>query len=195
MAAAGSGGLSVRAVAARLGVAPNALYSHIDGKAELVDAVLDDLLRGIPLPDPARSPRDGLIEIMRDSFDALVEHPGVVALSLARQGSGGENAWRLGNRMLELFAHAGVREDAARDGLRIVLVHLMGCAAFATQYDTDLGSTPPHAVESVRADYLRGLGWLLDGILGVTPASADRLGLHERIRGGADRSVEEVDDA
>ena len=166
LAERGARGLSMRAVAGRLGVAPNALYSHLDNKAALVDAVLDDLIGEIPLPDPTLPPREGLIAIMRDSFDALVAHPDLVAISLARQGSGGTNAWRLGDRMLELFAQCGVAEAAARDGLRILLVHMMGCAAFATQYDRALGSVPPHAVASVRADYLRGLGWLLDGILG-----------------------------
>ncbi|HTE58951.1 MAG TPA: helix-turn-helix domain-containing protein [Solirubrobacteraceae bacterium] len=161
----GARGLSIRAVAARLGVAPNALYSHVEGKAALVDAVLDDLIGAIPLPDPALTPRDGLVAIMRDSFDALVRHPDLVALSLARQGSGGANAWRLGDRMLELFAEAGVPDAAARDGLRVLLVHMMGCAAFATQYDPELGTVPPHPVASVRADYLVALGWLLDGIL------------------------------
>ena len=161
----GARGLSIRAVAARLGVAPNALYSHVEGKAALVDAVLDDLIGAIPLPDPALTPRDGLVAIMRDSFDALVRHPDLVALSLARQGSGGANAWRLGDRMLELFAEAGVPDAAARDGLRVLLVHMMGCAAFATQYDAELGTVPPHPVASVRADYLVALGWLLDGIL------------------------------
>ena len=67
--------------------------------------------------------------------------------------------------MLELFADAGVSDASAREGLRILLVHMMGCAAFATQYDRRLGGTPPHAIESVRADYARGLDWLLDGIL------------------------------
>jgi TetR/AcrR family tetracycline transcriptional repressor len=161
----GVAGLSMRAVARRLGVAPNALYSHVEDKSALVDAVLDDLIGEIPLPSPALDPRDGVAAIMRDSYDALVRHPDLVALSLARQGSGGANAWRLGDRILELFAQAGVPDAAARDGLRIMLVHMMGCAAFATQYDRTLGGTPPHAVESVRADYVRGLDWLLDGIL------------------------------
>ena len=156
----------MRSVAGRLGVAPNALYSHVDGKAGLVDAVLDDLVSEIPLPSPELTPRAGVTAIMRDSYDTLVRHPDLVALSLARQGSGGANAWRLGDRILELFAEAGVPDAEGRDGLRIILVHMMGCAAFATQYDRRLGGTPPHAVESVRADYVRALDWLLDGILG-----------------------------
>ncbi len=161
----GASGLSMRAVAGRLGVAPNALYSHIDGKATLVDAVLDDLIGEIPLPSATVAPRDGVAAIMRDSYDALVRHPDLVALSLARQGSGGANAWRLGDRILELFTEAGVPDAAARDGLRILLVHMMGCAAFATQFDRSLGGTPHHDVEGVRADYVRALEWLLDGIL------------------------------
>jgi TetR/AcrR family tetracycline transcriptional repressor len=165
LAEQGVGGLSMRSVARRLGVAPNALYSHLEGKSALVDAVLDDLIGEIPLPPLELAPREGVAAIMRESYDALVRHPDLVALSLARQGSGGANAWRLGDRVLELFAEAGVPDAAGRDGLRVLLVHMMGCAAFATQYDRGLGGTPPHAVESVRADYVRGLDWLLDGIL------------------------------
>ncbi len=165
LAEQGASGLSMRAVAGRLGVAPNALYSHVEGKGALVDAVLDDLIGEIPLPSANLAPRDGVAAIMRDSYDALVRHPDLVALSLARQGSGGVNAWRLGDRILKLFAEAGLPDAAGRDGLRILLVHMMGCAAFATQYDRRLGGTPPHDIESVRADYVRGLEWLLDGIL------------------------------
>jgi AcrR family transcriptional regulator len=36
--------LTMRALARRLDVAPNALYSHVPGKTELVDALLDDRL-------------------------------------------------------------------------------------------------------------------------------------------------------
>lgn len=102
---------------------------------------------------------------MLASFDALVQHPDLVAVSLARQGSGGPSARRLGSAMLERFAELGVAEKAAADGLRVLLVHLMGCAAFATQYDRTIGARQVHEVQAVRADYSTGLGWLLDGIL------------------------------
>ncbi|MEO5921930.1 MAG: helix-turn-helix domain-containing protein [Pseudolysinimonas sp.] len=162
----GVDGLSMRAVAERLGVAPNAIYSHVANKTALLDAVLDDLLGEIPVAGRDLTPRDGLTAIMRDSFDTLVRHPEFVAATLARQGSGGTNAWRLGDRMLEYFADAGLSDGAARDGLRILLVHMMGAAAFATQFDSSGGLTPPHEIAAVRADYVTGLGWLLDGILG-----------------------------
>lgn len=155
----------MRAVAGRLGVAPNALYSHIADKAALVDAVLDDLIGEIPVPGETVEPRAGLTTLMSDSFDALVRHPDLVALSLARQGSGGSQAWRLGDRMLQLLAQAGVPDRRAREGLRALVVHMMGCAAFATQYDRSMGS-PHHELAAVRRDYLQALGWMLDGIVG-----------------------------
>ena len=164
----------MRAVAVRLGVAPNSLYSHVDGKAGLIDAVLDDLIGEIPLPSPETTPRAGVERIMLESFDALVRHPDLVALSLARQGSGGRNAWRLGDAILERLRALGVAEPDAREGLRVMLVHLMGCAAFATQYDTSLGERPPHRVEDVRRDFARGMSWLLDGVLGLSSTAASR---------------------
>ena len=102
---------------------------------------------------------------MTDSFDALVRHPDLASVTLARQGSGSANAWRLGNAILGSFAELGVPEPAARDGLRILLSHMMGTAAFATQYDARLGGRPHRAVEAHRADYVVALGWLLDGII------------------------------
>jgi TetR/AcrR family transcriptional regulator, tetracycline repressor protein len=169
----GAAGLSMRAVAVRLGVAPNSLYSHVDGKAGLIDAVLDDLIGEIPLPPPDLAPRAAIEQIMLDSFDALVRHPDLVALSLARQGSGGRNAWRLGDAVLERLDALGVAKTDAREGLRVMLVHLMGCTAFATQYDRSLGERPPHRVEDVRRDFARGMAWLLDGVLGLgSPATS-----------------------
>ena len=161
----GIAGLAMRPVAERLGVAPNSLYTYVADKGALLDAVLDDLIGGIAVPAASTAPRTSIETIMVDSFDALVRHPDLAGISLARQGSGSANAWRLGHAILRSLAELGVPEPAARDGLRILLSHMMGTAAFATQYDTQLGGRPHRAVEAHRADYVVALGWLLDGIL------------------------------
>ena len=75
--------LSMRAVAGRLGVAPNALYSHVAGREDLLDAVLDDLLRALPLPDPTVDPEAGLAALMTASHELLLAHPGLVPHFLA----------------------------------------------------------------------------------------------------------------
>lgn len=43
--------LSMRNLAERLGVAPMALYKHVAGKEPLVDAMVEQLIQGIPLPE------------------------------------------------------------------------------------------------------------------------------------------------
>ena len=55
IAAQGFTALTVRAVAARLGAAPMALYNHFATKEQLVDALLDRVL-GRFAPAPARRP-------------------------------------------------------------------------------------------------------------------------------------------
>ena len=45
----GPGALSMRRLADRLGVAPNAFYSHVRGKADLIDGLIDQVYAGLAL--------------------------------------------------------------------------------------------------------------------------------------------------
>lgn len=152
----GAEGLSMRAVATRAGVAPNALYSHVENRAALVDALLDDLLAAVPAPAPDVAPSTGLRAVMLASFDLVSRHPDLVPLYLSRQGSRGPHARALGDAMAALLARGGVTGDAAGRTIRALIVHMLGHAALAT------GDGPLPAAE-LRADLDRGLGWLLAG--------------------------------
>lgn len=154
--------LSMRAVAGRLGVAPNALYSHVEGREGLLDAVLDDLLAALPLPDPADDPEAGLTALMTATHELLLAHPGLVPHFVARQGSRGQNAQRLGEAMRVLLDRAGVHDRAAQDtAIRVLVVHTIGDAAVAA----GPGGTGPIDPDRLRASYATGLRWLLDGAL------------------------------
>ena len=174
----GLAALSMRALAARLDVAPNALYSHVASKAELVDAVLDDVLGEVPTggpagevrtgdpaggePDPAR----GLRALLTATYEVLLAHPDLVPLYLARQGAHGDNAQRLGAEMTQLLARADVREAAARDALRVLVVFTIGFAAVGAHPTGERESGQrPLADDDVRAGFTAGLDWLLAGIL------------------------------
>ena len=52
LAEGGLPALSMRSLANRLGVAPNALYSHVGSKTALLDDLLDDLLALVAAPNP-----------------------------------------------------------------------------------------------------------------------------------------------
>jgi len=150
--------LSMRALARRLGVAPNALYSHVPGKTELVDALLDDRLSLVeePVAD-APDPIEALAALMTSTYEVLLTRPDLVPLYLSRQGSRGPNAVRLGVTMDALLARLGLAVDAVPPARRALILHAIGGAAFA-------GADGPVPAETARADFARSLRWLLDGI-------------------------------
>lgn len=156
--------LSMRRLAQRLGVAPNALYSHVAGRDDLIDTLLDDTLGEVTAPDPQRGDwREGIETIMRRTYAVLLAHPDLVPLYVARRGARGPRAVALGETMLEMLARGGIEGDAAVEAMRTLIVHTIGFAAFAvgeplTPVESSL---TPKALETL---FARSLSWLLDGI-------------------------------
>ncbi|HST67107.1 MAG TPA: helix-turn-helix domain-containing protein [Mycobacteriales bacterium] len=144
IAADGAGALSMRALARRLDVAPNALYSHVADKTDLLDQLLDDLLAGVET--------GGIETMMTSTYRALTAHPELVPLFLQRQGARGPNAIRLGEILDDLLAKAGV--DDVPEARRVLIVHAIGFAAFAAADET----------QRTDAGFTRSLGWLLAGM-------------------------------
>jgi TetR/AcrR family transcriptional regulator, tetracycline repressor protein len=165
LAERGPEALTMRALAERLGVSPNALYSHVEDKAALVDELLDDALAEVEAPSPeAGDPIAGVHALMASTYRVLLAHVELVALYLARQGARGPNAERLGEITLALLARAGVAGGRAREALHVLIVYTIGAAAFVAR--------PPlagaHAAEPLATDhearFERGLEWILAGI-------------------------------
>ena len=156
LAERGLPGLSMRSVAGELGVAPNALYSHVADKDALVDALLDDLLGALEPPPADAEPVAGLREVMLATFDLLGRHADLVPLYLARQGARGPHARALGEAMVVLLERLGV--DGAANGrvVRALIVSTLGFAALAAA-DAPLGTA------ELRADLEVTLGWLIRG--------------------------------
>lgn len=157
LAERGLAALTMRAVATRLDVAPNALYSHVANKTALLDDVLDERLALVTEPDPDGDPAAGLHAVMTSTRAVLLDRPDLVPLYLARQGARGPHAQRLGEVMLGLMDRAGVTGGDAREALRVLIVYTIGFAALGT-------GGPPAADETARS-FDRGLRWLLTGII------------------------------
>ena len=154
--------LSMRRLARRLGVAPNALYSHVAGRDDLVDALLDDALGEVRAPDPEPGDwRRGIEAMMRRTYEVLVAHPDLVPLYVARRGARGPNAVALGEQMLAMLARGGIEGDKAGEAMRALIIHTIGFAAFGAQEPLRESTLTPHAVAQHHA---QSLGWLLDGI-------------------------------
>jgi AcrR family transcriptional regulator len=156
--------LTMRALAARLGVSPNAIYSHVESKTELVDALLDQVLAEVEAPAPdARDPIAGVHTFMASTYKVLLAHPDLVPLYVARQGARGPNAQRLGDVMLALLGRVGVKGPAALEARRVLIVYTIGFAAFATRPPFEDGERPLPPAE-IGGNFESGMRWLLAGI-------------------------------
>ena len=167
--AGGLASISMRAVAAVLAVAPNALYSHVKNKDDLIDGLIDALLGEISLPDPHTDWQEGLFGLMAESRAVLLKYGDVTSMVLAR-ATRGPNAKRLSESSLEYLHAAGLSGQDAVEALRILLVYTVGYAAQEYARLTD-----PHGearMEESRAAFSRGPG------LPRTREAAPHLALH-----------------
>ena len=174
--------LTMRRLAAELGVMPNALYTYVPDKEGLLDALIDDLLAGIDAGGQVADWRDGLVRVMDSSRRLLLAHPRLVPVFLARPGLG-PNAARLGEITFALLRRGGVEGERAV----VLLIYSLGFAAFQA---TRLPDDPARSARAEAAfaglpedefpemhrlardlagpttdrQFVTGLRWLLDGI-------------------------------
>lgn len=78
--------LSMRALAARLGVVPGALYRHVHSKEQLYDLVLDEVLAEVDCPvDESLTWSARVTELAQRLRAVLEDHPGIAALLKTRE--------------------------------------------------------------------------------------------------------------
>ena len=151
----GAAGLSMRSLAAALGVTPMALYNHVRDKGELIDAMLDDALGRVEVPEDG-DPVTVVRGIMLSTYDVLIGHRDLVPLYLERRGARGANAIGLGEKIHEALGGLGIDKDRAQRILRALIIQALGFAAFGA-----VPSDPP-AIRDVFGD---SLDWTLNGAL------------------------------
>jgi TetR/AcrR family transcriptional regulator, tetracycline repressor protein len=85
ISAHGAQALSMRAIAARLGVVPGALYRHVRSKEQLYDLVLDAVLAEVDCQTDPGAPWTAQVAPLAGRLRAVLEaHPGIAALLKAR---------------------------------------------------------------------------------------------------------------
>src|SRR5262245_54088213 len=115
----GLAGVTMQAVADRLGVTPMALYRHIANKADLLDAVQESLLTEFALPDERLPWRERLAAVARAARESAKRHPDVFPLLLQRAANtpGGQ---RVRNAVSKALRDAGVPEDQVARSERLL---------------------------------------------------------------------------
>jgi AcrR family transcriptional regulator len=105
--------VSLRRVAARLGVTPMALYRHVDNKEALLDELTDRLYAQLALPDPAADWWDGLAGLARSARTLLLAHPW--AAPLFARPLAGPHSHALDEAMRNALQRAGLTASQARE--------------------------------------------------------------------------------
>jgi TetR/AcrR family tetracycline transcriptional repressor len=125
----GPGALSMRRLADRLGVAPNALYTHVRGKADLIDGLVDQVYAGLELhPDPGGDWTQQLATLSQAVRDHLLAHPAVVPYALQQPGLG-PHSLRLGEAIYNILRPAGFSDQAVVGIVYALVTYILGFVA------------------------------------------------------------------
>jgi AcrR family transcriptional regulator len=149
VAGEGFDALTMRAVAARLGAVPMALYNHFATKDQLVDALLDRVLSRFE-PEPAT---DDWVEDLRRFARAhrrlLARHQWAVA-PLFTQPNPGMSSVRIGELALRILRRGGFSNARAVAAFSVMIALNYGWSSFTTARDLDPDS-PGHDVGAMLA--------------------------------------------
>ncbi len=150
VAAQGFDALSMRAVAALVGAAPMALYTHFATKELLVDALLDRVLGRF---EPAPASEDWT-EDLRGFAHAhrrvLARHPWAVAPLFARPNPG-MSAVRIGEHALAILARGGLSDARAVAAFSGVIALNYGWSSFTAARDLHAAGRAGDLAAALRA--------------------------------------------
>lgn len=166
---------SVRGIAARVGVAPNAVYTYFPDKDAVLSALVERLLGEVDeaaLADRDTPWRQRVETVALELRARLMAHPGAVSLMIGGPMEG-PNALTIGERLLDLLADAGLDlADAARASY-LLIVYVFGSMALEAAQLTEPGPPPPEA-ERIAARY-RGYTAVPAEVYPRSAAAADTL--------------------
>ena len=125
----GPGALSMRRLADRVGVTPNALYTHVRGKADLIDGLIDQVYAGLTLElDQSGDWTQQLTTLSQAIRAHLLSHPAVVPYALQQPGLG-PHSLRLGEAIYNVLRPAGFSDQAVVGTVYALLTYTLGFVA------------------------------------------------------------------
>ena len=120
--------LTMRNLADRLGVVPNALYRHVKDKDDLLDGVLDEAVTSVPLPPGHLGWDDGLVAMATAIRATMLEHPAITSLVVSRP-SLGPASLAIGEYGFGVMLQAGFSPRLAERSLNLILTYTLGFVA------------------------------------------------------------------
>jgi len=122
---------SVRGIAAKVGVAPNAVYTYFPDKAAVVKAIVEHLLGQVDLAvfsDRNVPWRQRIESLALELRDRLTAHPGAVNLMIGGPMDG-PRALALNERLMEMLQDSGLDAQEAARASYLLIVYVFGSIA------------------------------------------------------------------
>ena len=145
--AGGANAVSIRGIAAKVGVAPNAVYTYFPDKAAVIKALVERLLGELDHDLAAtlgRPWRERIEALALDLRTHLLHHPGAVGLMMAGHLDGFD-ALVLNEWLLELLSDAGLDPTEAARAAYLLFVYVIGSIALEVADHHEPGPLPPEA--------------------------------------------------
>jgi TetR/AcrR family transcriptional regulator, tetracycline repressor protein len=167
----GLGALSMRKLAAELGVEAMSLYNHVTNKADLLDGMAGRVFEAIALPDPGLPWEERLRALVGGAFAAFAAHPEVVrALAADQANPRSVGALRFIDALLSALLDAGIDERTAARRYRALLGLLFGSVLVGSVDLTAAGKPAAEPIDewfkrSVAAARLPNLARVLPALL------------------------------
>jgi TetR/AcrR family tetracycline transcriptional repressor len=144
----GPNAASVRGIAARVGVAPNAVYTYFPDKAAVFKALVDRLLGEVDhgiFADRDEPWRQRVESLALELRALLAAHPGAVVLMIGGPMDG-PHALALNERLLELLADARLSPTDAARAAYLLIVYVFGSMTLdVADLGTQFGGLLPEA--------------------------------------------------
>ncbi|HET9894353.1 MAG TPA: TetR/AcrR family transcriptional regulator [Streptosporangiaceae bacterium] len=124
----GASALSMRNLAARLGVVPAALYRHVRGKEQLCDLVVDGVLAEVDCQGDRGTGWTGQVKALARRLRVVLErHPGIAALLKTRDPLG-PHSLALAEALLAALAASGLPRQEVAQAFWLVYDYTVGFA-------------------------------------------------------------------
>jgi TetR/AcrR family tetracycline transcriptional repressor len=153
----GANALTMRRLAARLGVVPGALYNHVRNKQQLQDLLLDGVLAEVDLDlDPALGWTEQLKVLAHRLRQVLEDHPGVAGILKTRDPLG-PHSLALAEAFLSPLQTAGFADREAGLAFFLLLDYTIGFAASSPPTSVNEQRVRDHATRTQLHQFFRSL--------------------------------------
>lgn len=117
--------LTIRRLAAEVGLSPMAIYRHVRDKDELLSQIVDEVARLIGEPAAQGTWQERLTGLLAQARRALLDHPGVALVAITRS-SPGPSVALFYDRVLTILDSAGLQPAEAVLAFDALLMFLFG---------------------------------------------------------------------